>query len=535
MESQQGLSEQVSADIPWPRICLACGVILLEALAARLLELGNADQLLISGIRCFVQLSFLGCILVPIFETRHPCLVLGYIFGFMVMVSAHEAAARPKVTYPGIFSSAALSMGSALLLNGVLLLFIVAPDPWYDAQYLIPMAGMLINNSLSGTALALNSMIDYLHGSKEQVEVLLTFGATPREAAWPGFVKSIQAALIPAINGMNVVGLVSIPGMMTGQILGGASPMKAARYQIVITFLISGCTFVAVCSICGFTIKAFFDGRGRHDDSAVKEQSRTNVAKLFNVSYWRQRKASRREAETATCDPADAESQSLAMGRLDLVCSSAAEDKGQPVLEVELEGPVAKTRPLRASMQLNAREVVCIMGPSGIGKSTLLKWISDLKGGTTGRIVLQGRTMDSLSPQAWRQSVLYVHQIKTPLPGTPKTFIKAVEGLAINHGRQPLSVEPIMKAVGLDAQILERPWSELSGGEAQRTMLAIALATHPTCLLLDEPTSALDEASKQLVEQVLSTGGHASCTLLVTHDAAQAKRVGSSRWDIVER
>merc|ERR1719499_1215942 len=101
-------------------------------------------------------------------------------------------------------------------------------------------------------------MIDHIMTRREHIEVLLGFGASPWEAAWPGFVKSIHAAMIPAINGMNVIGLVSIPGMMTGQILGGASPEKAAKYQIVITFLISLCTFISVGLICALTIRSNF-------------------------------------------------------------------------------------------------------------------------------------------------------------------------------------------------------------------------------------------------------------------------------------
>ncbi|CAJ1335154.1 unnamed protein product [Effrenium voratum] len=158
--------------LPSQHILLACSVIVLEAgqmlRAAYLSETWGSES------------ERLGFILAPIFEMRSPLLVLGYVFGFMVLVSAYEAAARPKVTYPGMFSKAVVSLGSALLLNGLLLLYIVRPAPWYDAQYVIPLAGMLINNSLSGVALALNAMIDYLHGNKEQVEVLLAFGASSR-------------------------------------------------------------------------------------------------------------------------------------------------------------------------------------------------------------------------------------------------------------------------------------------------------------------------------------------------------------------
>ena len=82
--------------------------------------------------------------------------------------------------------------------------------------------------------------------------MLLSFGATPYEAAWPTYTATFRQAMIPAINGMNVIGLVSIPVMMTGQILGGSSPKTAADYQIVITVLFSGCQCMAVLSISFF-------------------------------------------------------------------------------------------------------------------------------------------------------------------------------------------------------------------------------------------------------------------------------------------
>eukprot|EP00435_Cladocopium_sp_Y103_P000862 s829_g1.t1 len=201
--------ESVSQDIPMLRILLACAVILLEAAVARMLELGNADQLLISGVRCFVQLTCLGFILAPIFATNSPTLVMAYVFGFMVLVSAYEAAARPKVTYPGMFSKAIISIGISLLVSGLLLLYIVQPDPWYDAQYVIPLAGMLINNSLSGVALALNAMIDHLYNHKEQVEVLLAFGASPWEAAWPGFVRSL--VVFPGMRPSQITRVLPLP------------------------------------------------------------------------------------------------------------------------------------------------------------------------------------------------------------------------------------------------------------------------------------------------------------------------------------
>jgi len=530
------VDESVSEDLPWLHVAVACAVIVGEAVVAHVLELGQADQLLIGGVRAFIQLSCLGGILYPIFQTQHPSLVLGYIFGFMILISAYEAAARPKVTYPGMFGHAVLSLGLALLLVGVLLLLIVTPTPWYNAQYLIPLAGMLINNSLSGLALALNAMLDFLTTRKEYVDVLLAFGATPWEASWPGFVKTVQAALIPAINGMNVIGLVSIPGMMTGQILGGATPMKAAKYQIVITFLISGCTFIAVIFMGLLTIRAFFDTQGRHDLQHVTPQTRVKVAQFF------ERKAAKKkpkvEPSSKTEPLLSAGGEALA-GPLQLrLADEALQRLTSPppatsrVLELELEGHVAGARPLRAKLSLHAGEVACIMGPSGIGKSTLLKWVSDLQAPKTATMSVDGHSRASLTPPQWRREVMYVHQSKAPLPDSPQELLQTIMRFRVNKGRPSPDVLRYLQALGLTKEHLDRPWSELSGGEAQRAMISIALALRPTCLLLDEPTSALDDASKRLVEELLGSLGQS--VLFVTHDGQQAGRIANSLWQVIE-
>jgi len=545
--SAQPLSVALVADksgaigLPFSHLLMALAIIVFESLAARYLQLQIADQLLFAGIRAFIQLNLLGYILQPIFAAQDPFITLAYIFGFMVLVSAWEAVARPPNVYPGIYRNAVLSIGGSLCVMMVVLLIIVAPTPWYNAQYLIPLAGMLINNALTGMAPALNMILDHLKTRKEHVETLLSFGATPWEAAWPGFTATFRQALIPSVNGMNVIGLVSIPGMMTGQVLGGSPPTTAARYQIVITFLISGTTFLTVWSMLASTIRSMFDDRGRLASHKLTKQSLMKVAQCCSVDAWKKRwqsrstKTDKAVAGTTKKEPLLASQASADQKtQLCLVASSPQQSTtpSSVILDFDFKGSVAAAYFVHAKFQLCEGDIGCIMGPSGIGKSTLLKLISDLLPPTEGSMRLKGKDSTSYTAQAWRRDVLYMPQSKAALPDSPREFVQSLEKLRVNLEKPPLDPVPFMEAVGLDGSYLERPWGEISGGEAQRTMCAIALAAKPACLLLDEPTSALDDDSKRLVEAQLKASG--ITMLVVTHDEQQAARIATRTWRLTQ-
>ena len=281
--------------------------------------------------------------------------------------------------------------------------------------------------------------------------------------------------MIPQINGMNVVGLVSIPGMMTGQILGGASPLKAAKYQLVITFLISGCTFTSVCVVTCLTIRAFFDERGRHHVEQVGKQTAPKIAQCCDPKVWWGGGAEEVSPsgdggeQLLGGDPAGA---GLVLRPQGTLAGQGAE--GAEVVSFDLEGKVAG-RPLGLRLSLRQGEVACVIGPSGVGKSTALRWLCDLRACAGGAMALRGRSSGSMSPQAWRREVLYVHQSKVALPGTPRDLARLVDRLGVSRGRPALDPAPCLEAFGLDACLLDRPWGELSGGESQRAMLALAV------------------------------------------------------------
>jgi putative ABC transport system permease protein len=126
---------------------------------------------------------------------------------------------------------------------------IVRVEPWYDPQYLIPLLGMVLGNTLNGISLGLDRFMEGLNSQRDQVETLLAMGATRWEAAHRQVREALRVGMIPTINSMSVMGLVSLPGMMTGQILAGANPIDAVRYQIVIMFMIAAGTALGIFGV----------------------------------------------------------------------------------------------------------------------------------------------------------------------------------------------------------------------------------------------------------------------------------------------
>ena len=193
-------------------------------------------------LRTFVQLSALAAVLgrVMHFAEREghssslaaPLLVVGYVFCFMLPLAAWEASSRSKLRLrpPGdervVLRIVAGSLALAVALVGsIALLGIVRPAPRYSPRHAIPICGMLFNNSLSGVSLALAVLFaDLQSKQRDAIEMMLSFGLDPFTATRPSFRAAISASLRPQINSMNVIGLVSIPGMMTGNVLAGASP-----------------------------------------------------------------------------------------------------------------------------------------------------------------------------------------------------------------------------------------------------------------------------------------------------------------------
>ena len=241
---------------------------LLLALAGLLswrLQMGVERRLLVAALRAAVQLSLLGLVLAQLFATLSPWLI-ALVAAFMLAVAGYEVWSRQTRRLrgwwgygTGTLSMLLSSVTIALLTVGVIL----QPRPWYHPQYLIPLLGMLLGNTMTGIAVAMDGLGRETWNRRGEVEARLMLGDSAREAIGDIRRAALRAGLIPIVNAMTTAGVVSLPGMMTGQILAGGDPMQAARYQMMILFLIAAGTALGSASAVLIMSRRLFDARER--------------------------------------------------------------------------------------------------------------------------------------------------------------------------------------------------------------------------------------------------------------------------------
>lgn len=249
---------------PWD-LALAASLVLLLAGLSWLLQLGIGRRMLIAAARSLVQLLLLGLVLGVLFAQTHPVLIAG-LAAIMLGVAGYEVMARQGRRFSGAwgYGVGTLSMFlSSFSITVLALTAIVGPEPWYRPQYLIPLLGMLLGNTMSGVAVALDNLTRSAWDRRGQIEARLMLGHGCQQAISDIRRDALRAGLIPIVNAMTTAGIVSLPGMMTGQILGGSPPLEAAKYQIMILFLIAAGTGLG--SLCAVWLGAgrLFDERAR--------------------------------------------------------------------------------------------------------------------------------------------------------------------------------------------------------------------------------------------------------------------------------
>jgi putative ABC transport system permease protein len=229
-------------------VALASVFVLINAALSVALELGIHRRMLIAAVRMVVQLSLMGLVLIALFSVVSP-LFTGLAALGMALFAGREIAARQERPLAGPWS---YGLGTVTITTASMLVTIFAltvslrPDPWYDPRYAIPLLGMILGNAMSGISLGIHGMTTGLTTRRAAVEAQLMLGADRRTAFGPVVRQSLRSALMPIVNSMSATGIVSLPGMMTGQILGGVAPADAVKYQLLIMFLIAGATGLGV-------------------------------------------------------------------------------------------------------------------------------------------------------------------------------------------------------------------------------------------------------------------------------------------------
>lgn len=202
-------------------------------------QLGLELSLAAASARTMLQLLVVGYLLAFVFALDNPWAVLA-VLAVMLTIAAVVARNRISKKIPQLLALVWVSMlVSTVLTLGYTNLLVLQPETWYEPQYLIPLAGIVLGNAMNGAAIAGERLVSTINASQLEIETHLNLGATPQQAVAQYRKEAIRAGLIPNLNQMMVVGIVVLPGIITGQLLSGVNPLDAASYQILIMFMLA--------------------------------------------------------------------------------------------------------------------------------------------------------------------------------------------------------------------------------------------------------------------------------------------------------
>jgi putative ABC transport system permease protein len=225
-------------EVSLPRLAIALVLVAIAIAVSWRFGLGLGKSLAIGAARAALQLVAIGYLLVALFAHETPwsvMLLLAVMLAVAAITSARRIEHGPPARVLAPYALAAIAGGGAVALLPVFVL-ILRPTPWFEARYVIPISGMILSNAMNVVAQIFERVFAQAHQERASIEQLLALGASPRQALARESRAAMRAALIPTINGLLTVGLVALPGMMTGQILSGADPEQAVRYQLVIMY-----------------------------------------------------------------------------------------------------------------------------------------------------------------------------------------------------------------------------------------------------------------------------------------------------------
>lgn len=246
-------------------LAVAAAVLVVNAVLSLVFRLGLARRLVIAVVRMVVQLTLVGLVLKTLFALHTPWLT-GLAAVVMIGFAGREAIARQDRSFIGFWS---YGIGTTAMFMAAMTVTLFAlttqfeATTWYDPRYAIPLLGMILGNTMNGVSLGLDRLLAAAVAERRAIEARLCLGASARTASHGVVRQAIRAGMIPTINAMAATGLVSLPGMMTGQILAGVEPEQAVKYQLLVMFLIGGGTALGVFGAVMGGAHRLFDDRHR--------------------------------------------------------------------------------------------------------------------------------------------------------------------------------------------------------------------------------------------------------------------------------
>lgn len=230
-------------------LTLSALLVIANLVISYLYHLKMEKSLAIAALRMMIQLCAVSLVLRFIFSEVSPLWSLAFALlmagGAMLEIIMRQQY-RFRAWVPLLVTASPAFLAG--LVTTLIALAVIGPTPWYAPRFLLPILGMLTGNTLSGVALVLDALTSSAERERNTIEARLALGATRMQAFEDILRRSLRTGLMPVLNAMAAAGIVSLPGMMTGQILAGIDPVEAAKYQIMIMFLIAGATAIAVLS-----------------------------------------------------------------------------------------------------------------------------------------------------------------------------------------------------------------------------------------------------------------------------------------------
>lgn len=261
-------------DLAWWKLGLAALLILALAGTGYLARLGITRSLLIAALRTVIQLALIGLVLEALFASS-AFYWIALLALVMLLVAGREVVARQGRRLRGWW---AFSIGtgamfvSSFSVTILALTVVIGPDPWYTPQYAIPLLGMMLGNTMTGVSLALDRLNESVWRQRAVIENRLMLGQTWKQALEDIRRDAMRSGMMPSINAMAAAGIVSLPGMMTGQILAGSPPAVAVKYQILVMLIITvGTGFGALMAVSWGGRRLFDDRERLRLDRLVKQ------------------------------------------------------------------------------------------------------------------------------------------------------------------------------------------------------------------------------------------------------------------------